>query len=94
MSTPLATVALPSYPTFCTHRCFQLTREAPTNDPSRPTSGLSISGTFQQPKLALWVTFLYCSSSLCLCRNRATFALRAFVLNKSPIEPALSNSSL
>src|ERR1700730_17573949 len=29
-----------------------------------------------------------------LCRNRATFPLRSFVPNKSPIDPALSNSSL
>jgi hypothetical protein len=40
------------------------------------------------------LTYLHCSSSLCLCRNRATLPLRAFVLNTSPMEPALSNSVL
>src|SRR5438105_2669589 len=33
-------------------------------------------------------------SFLCLCRNRAIFPLSAFVFGKSPMELALSNSSL
>jgi hypothetical protein len=34
------------------------------------------------------------SSFLCLCRNRAICPLRAEVFKRSPMAPALSNSSL
>jgi hypothetical protein len=72
---------------------------------SRPMGSICMSGHVQKNDgfwllatvksgKVLWLTFLHCSSSLCLCRNRATFPLRSFVLNKSPIDPALSNSSL